>query len=109
MQIPNDTPELTKALAQAHSATYPPGAILGALNYTKSPPTASFGDLGTGAFGATGFMACPPKKNSTQVLWQVFAALQNATVPTGNVTDCLGFDALTSDYPSTLAAAWEYT
>lgn len=68
-------------------------------------------------------MACPAKQGSSTPTpspvrrqaapsaprWQVFAALQNATVPSGNVGDCLGFDALavpvnvTSDQ-----LAWEY-
>jgi len=104
-------PEGYLGFTQAHSAYYPPGSIIGPLTYSFTPG-ASFGILGTYAFGATGFMACPNTSNLTEVSsWQVFAALQNATVPTGNVADCLGFDAAAIDYisPDGEAAAWQYT
>jgi hypothetical protein len=44
-----------------------------------------------GPFNAQGLMACPLGANG---LWQVFAAMNNATVPQGNVSECLGFDPL---------------
>lgn len=51
-------------------------------------------------------MACPNDAASPSK-WQIFVAIQNATVPTGNVGDCLGFDAaaplFTGDIP-----AWQY-
>ncbi|KNG87036.1 IgE-binding protein [Aspergillus nomiae NRRL 13137] len=37
----------------------------------------------------------------------VFAAVQNATVPKGNVAECLGFNALANTAPKE-AAAWQY-
>lgn len=41
--------------------------------------------------------------------WQVFAARQNATVPSGKVSDCLGFDALAVGLNvSSSHLAWEY-
>ncbi|KAJ5166287.1 uncharacterized protein N7482_005068 [Penicillium canariense] len=102
-----------------HSGYIPPGSSQGPFKYT---PGQSFGTWTYSGQGASGFMACPAPANSTAVgrhvrrqaplrtdRWQVFAALQNATVPTGNVSDCLGFDALaiglniSSDH-----LAWEY-
>ena len=52
-------------------------------------------------------MACPDLFGG----WEVFAALKNATVPTGNVSDCYGFDGLTTDYSSSHSnfSAWQYT
>ena len=53
--------------------------------------------------GANGFMACPTSDNR----WQVFADGPNAVVPSGNLTDCLGFDALTTDWTEGFGA-WQY-
>jgi hypothetical protein len=47
-------------------------------------------------------MACPSDGG-----WQVFAALQNATVPEGDVGKCLGFDALAITYSGDVPA-WQY-
>jgi hypothetical protein len=55
-------------------------------------------------WGASGFMACPTEDSK----WQVFAALQNATVPSGNVQDCLGFSAIATPTNET-GNAWQYT
>ncbi|KAJ5321408.1 hypothetical protein N7476_004410 [Penicillium atrosanguineum] len=88
---------------------------------------------GSGALsftGASGFMACPvpqapssssatPSATATPLTagrrsaqpsqWQVYAALQNATVPSGQVSDCLGFDALAMGLNVTSdQLAWEY-
>jgi len=104
-------PDGSLGFTQAHSASYPLGAVLEPFTYSFTPG-ASFGYVSTNAFNATGFMACPNNKNETLATsWQVFAALQNATVPTGNVSDCLGFDALAPPYsnPNGTAAAWQYT
>lgn len=54
-------------------------------------------------FGADGFMACPTQDHR----WQVFVAMQNATVPSGNVNDCLGFSALALTYNGDIPA-WQY-
>lgn len=94
------------AFEQAHSASFPPGSVLGPFTYTKAP-CSQFGDYSTTAFGATGFMECPSPGAAGP--YQVFATIQNAIVPSGKVADCLGFDALTTDYTGPYPAAWEYT
>lgn len=97
----------------------PPGSSQGPFKYT---PGQSLGTWTYSGQGASGFMACPvPQANATAVSrrastapapaprWQVFAALQNATVPTGRVGDCLGFDALAVGLNvSSGHLAWEY-
>ncbi|CAK37103.1 hypothetical protein CBS63078_8164 [Aspergillus niger] len=83
-----------------HSAYIPAGSSTGPFKYTPGKPFGSW--TFTGA-GATGFMACPDQGNK----WQVFAATKNATVPSGNVADCLGFDALAVATNGSVAA-WEY-
>lgn len=89
---------------QAHSSSYPPGAIVGGhLNYAKTEG-AQFGTLGTQAFGAKGFMACPTEVQG----YQVFAAIGNATAPGGDLAACFGFDALTVDETDTSRGAWQY-
>ncbi|KAJ5557027.1 hypothetical protein N7494_000942 [Penicillium frequentans] len=104
-----------------HSGYIPAGSSQGPFVYT---PGASGNPLGTWTYsgqGASGFMACPvPASNSGSAAarraaaaapptWQVYAAQQNATVPTGNVTDCLGFDALAVGMNVTSnSLAWEY-
>jgi hypothetical protein len=102
------SPSLAIGFTQAHSASIPPGAQVGGFSYVA--PVAGgngLGDFGYSGFGAVGFMACPTADGR----WQVFAGGQNATAPMGDVSKCLGFDALTSDYvnPAEGAAAWEYT
>lgn len=89
-----------------HSGYTPPDSALNSLTYSKTEG-ATFGEMSTTAFGAQGFMACPTV-NSTVAAYQVFAAINNATVPTGNVADCYGFDALAVDYTGPTPAAWEY-
>ena len=68
-----------------------------------------YGYLSTDAFGARGFMACPTRNGA----YQIYAALANATVPNGDVSSCIGLDAITEVYNSTggaaAAAAWQYT
>ncbi len=84
----------------------PAAAVACPFTYTKAPG-AYIGRLlmGIGApFGITGFMACPTR---SQAVYQVFANLQNATVPLGNVSQCLGFDALAGDTPD--LGAWQYS
>jgi hypothetical protein len=89
---------------RAHSASYPEGAIVGGdLTYSKVQG-AQFGTLGTRAFGAKGFMACPTGNQG----YQVFAAITNATAPQGDLAACLGFDALTIDATDTNRGAWQY-
>lgn len=64
--------------------------------------------FGFTGLGATGFVACPLTNGSAP--WQIFAAvpgLDDKGVPGGNVSACLGFDALAETY-SEGPAAWEY-
>lgn len=81
------------------------GASTGPFEYT---PGSSFPN-GLGQYvykgqGASGFVACPTDNNR----YQVFAALSNITAPQGDVSKCLGFAALTSEYRGNGTAAWEY-
>lgn len=98
-----------------HSASIPPGSSEGPFKYTPGKN----GGLGTWSYGS-GFMACPTA-NVTAVpysrrriapaapKWQVFSAQKNATVPTGNVGDCLGFEAMAVPINTTTTQpAWEY-
>ena len=82
-----------------------PGASRGPFVYT--PPEPNGNGLGSWTYtgqGADGFMACPTDDN----MWQVFADLDTATVPGGDVKQCLGCSALTSDPKPNGTAAWEY-
>ncbi|KAJ5783961.1 uncharacterized protein N7518_009638 [Penicillium psychrosexuale] len=102
-----------------HSAYEPAGSSDGPFVYT---PGASFGHWSFNGLGASGFMACPTANGTTNSTtssrrsrrgaaapkWQVLAALQNATVPTGKVGDCLGFDALAVSVNTSTPVAWEY-
>ncbi|KAJ5475757.1 hypothetical protein N7475_001486 [Penicillium sp. IBT 31633x] len=99
-----------------HSAYEPAGSSDGPFAYT---PGTSFGHWTYSGQGASGFMACPTTNGTAGYRrsrrgaapapkWQVYAALKNATVPSGNVDDCLGFDALAVSVNSTAPAAWEY-
>ena len=83
---------------QAHSAFIPAGAVVS--TFTLVPGT-SFGDLGFSGLGANGFVACPSANGS--VPYQIFA-----NVAAGNFTNCLGFDALTTEFTGGFGA-WEYT
>jgi hypothetical protein len=57
-------------------------------------------------------MTCPtidPNDNSTE--WQLYGAVPNADVPSGDVDDCRGILAITYDWDDLTrsgAAAWEY-
>lgn len=81
---------------QAHSAAIPDGADTSSFTYDSSgTSSANMGRLGTTAFGANGFMAC----NGPQ--WQVFA-----NIPGNDATNCLGFDAATTE--GSFTGAWDY-
>jgi len=97
------TPQGEIGYTEAHSALIPAGSLSCPFTYFKAPG-ATFGYLGSQGFGATGLMACPTNGH----LWQVFANMRNATVPLGNVSQCLGFDALALDFSENYGA-WEYT
>ena len=108
----------------------PAGSSEGPFKHTPAAAGSSFGSWTYHGQGASGFMACPvsqgPKSTSSptptptpkpfaretapvEPHWQVFAALQNATVPTGKIGDCVGFDALAVPVNVTSnQLAWEY-
>lgn len=88
------------SFTQAHSANIPQGSSLGPFHYADDEPWAHYSFAG---WDATGFMACPAGDNR----WQVFAAIQNATVPHGNVDECLGFSAVALTYTGDVPA-WQY-
>ncbi|OCT54605.1 hypothetical protein CLCR_03078 [Cladophialophora carrionii] len=100
------TPRGELGYTQAHSVSMPPGAVSCPFTYTKAPG-AYIGRLlmSIGApFGITGFMACPTRSRG---IYQVFGNLKNATVPLGNVSQCIGFDPLAADAPG--LGAWQYS
>ncbi|PWY65615.1 hypothetical protein BO94DRAFT_540795 [Aspergillus sclerotioniger CBS 115572] len=94
---------------EAHTTYMPSGASTATFCYT---PGTEYGTWTYTGLGATGFMACPI--TTTEVAdagpYQVFAALGNASVPTGNVSDCLDFEALAVPWGGVQGsvAAWEY-
>ncbi|OQE28377.1 hypothetical protein PENSTE_c003G04326 [Penicillium steckii] len=88
------------SFTQAHSASIPPNSAVGSLSYVPGKPWAHYTFNG---WNATGLMACPTEDNR----WQVYAAMKNATVPQGNVGDCLGFSALALPYKGDVPA-WQY-
>ena len=84
----------------------PPGSTTCPFTYTKAPG-AFLGriEIGIGApFGAAGLMACPTENEG---IYQVLANLKNVTVPMGNISQCVGFDALAADAPD--VGAWQYS
>ncbi|KAL4884435.1 hypothetical protein BJY04DRAFT_182487 [Aspergillus karnatakaensis] len=102
------SPEGALKFTQAHSANIPPGSSLRPFEYV--PPAAGsvngFGHYVYNGQGASGFMACPVEEEEGQK-WQVFAALQNATVPGGDVSECYGFSAIASPTNQT-GSVWQY-
>lgn len=95
---------------EAHSGYYPPGSVVEPLTYQSlsEDPYPFEGRINTTAFGASGFMACPTVNSTVAASYQVFAAFGNATVPSGNVNDCIGFDAVAVPYDGVTPAAWQY-
>ncbi|OJZ81987.1 hypothetical protein ASPFODRAFT_171927 [Aspergillus luchuensis CBS 106.47] len=94
---------------EAHTTYMDPGASTSTFCYT---PGTSYGQWTYTGLGATGFMACPLDEDEevNGGAWQVFAAMKNATVPSGNVSDCLHFEALAYPWVSngSSIAAWQY-
>lgn len=88
------------SFTQAHSANIPAGSSYGPFAYEAGEPWSHYSYQG---WGATGFMACPTEDNR----WQVFGALANATVPKGDVNECLGFSAMAITYKGDIPA-WQY-
>ncbi|EEP78741.1 hypothetical protein UREG_03587 [Uncinocarpus reesii 1704] len=87
---------------QAHSAAIPPGSYIGGFTYAPGP---NYGVYSFKGWDADGFMGCPNPKSG---FYQVFANMKNATVPTGNIKDCLSFTALAVNYTGPSPAAWQY-
>ncbi|KAN0067165.1 hypothetical protein V8E54_014812 [Elaphomyces granulatus] len=85
---------------QAHSAFIPPGSFLGPFEHTPGLP------FGRYTFDGKGFIACPNSKEDPTT-WKVFAHIPNAIVPTGDIQDCLPFQAVTEIFGSP-PAAWQY-
>ncbi|KAJ6164992.1 hypothetical protein N7470_003664 [Penicillium chermesinum] len=85
------------AFTQAHSAYIPAGASVGGLRYEPGKPWSHL------TYKDTGLMACPTEDKR----WQVYVAQQNATVPSGKVSDCLGFSAIALTYKGDIPA-WQY-
>jgi hypothetical protein len=98
------SPDGSIGFTQAHSVSIPSNSVFCPFTYKKEESN-QFGLVNLNAsmaFGAVDFMGCPTNDGR----YQVFAALQNATVPQGNVSDCIGFGALAFDY--TGPTAWQY-
>ncbi|KAK9860621.1 hypothetical protein MYU51_005721 [Penicillium brevicompactum] len=93
-------PKGALSFTQAHSANIPPGSAVGPFVYSPDKPWAHYSFNG---WGASGFMACPTE----DAKWQVFAAIANATVPKGDVKECLGFSAMALPYNGDVPA-WQY-
>jgi hypothetical protein len=81
----------------------PPGSSLGPFDYTEGQP---FGQYTFTGWDADGFMACPDDDDDPKT-WQVFANIDNATVPTGDIDDCVPFTANTLVFDKD-PAAWQY-
>lgn len=107
-------PDGALSFTQAHSAYIPPGSAVTGFSYTPHETEegrGTYGFNGMGGAGAGGFMACPDSLGAENPDWQVFAAVQNATVPTGDTADCLGFKAMALTYTAPHEdgpVAWQY-
>ncbi|MCJ1390989.1 hypothetical protein MMC18_003850 [Xylographa bjoerkii] len=83
-----------------HSASIPTGAYI--TGFALIPGTdGGLGDFGFSNAAGQGFLACPT--TPTSALYQVFVDVKGFK---GNLTACIGFDALTSN---SQIGAWEYT
>ncbi|PWY75041.1 hypothetical protein BO70DRAFT_354523 [Aspergillus heteromorphus CBS 117.55] len=87
---------------EAHSDYIIPGSSTATFCYTAGDPIGSWTYSGA---GVSGFVACPVEDGAGP--YQVFANMPNATVPLGNVADCLGFDTAAVAYTGGIAA-WQY-
>ena len=88
----------------AHSNVIPEGGLNQTFSLFRGKPT-YFTFSGVGK--ASGFLACPLPFNST--VWQVYADLPSLTdenIVSQNISACLGFDALVTNYRG--FAAWQY-
>ncbi|KAL5336287.1 hypothetical protein BJX70DRAFT_400788 [Aspergillus crustosus] len=104
------SPDGALKFTQAHSANIPLGSSRGPFAYVppENPSGNGFGHYEYTGWGAKGFMACPVEKTEEiPSKWQVFAALQNATVPGGDVAECYGFSAVALATNET-GDVWQY-
>lgn len=88
---------------EAHTEGGENGTTTG-FSYTNSTD-GGLGEFSFTGLNATGFVACPSLNGTAP--WQIFAALPNLgnkDVPGGNVSACLGFDALGDTYENGTAA-----
>jgi hypothetical protein len=92
------------SFTQAHSAFIPTGSAIGPFDYTAEGRP--FGQYTFTGWDADGFMGCPDNSDGPKT-WQVFANIQNATVPTGDIDDCFPFEANTLPFNQG-PAAWQY-
>ncbi|KAL8992396.1 MAG: hypothetical protein Q9188_007596 [Gyalolechia gomerana] len=72
------------------------------------PPPGVSAFVFSGVGKATGYLACPIRPEGP---WQVFvgqADIPDVWVPGGNVSRCIGFDALATNYTSPAPAAYRY-
>lgn len=76
-------------------------------NPIPAPPGyAAFVFSGVGR--ASGYLACPLAEKG---IWQVFADLariKDSWIPSGDKSDCIGFDAFATNYTSPVPAAYQY-
>ncbi|RAK94621.1 hypothetical protein BO79DRAFT_185326 [Aspergillus costaricaensis CBS 115574] len=87
-----------------HSAYMPPGSSTGPFSYTPGTPYGSWNYTGSPG----GFIACPVKGGAGGGgRWIVYVNWKNATVPGGNVNECLGFGARAWGRNASVGA-WEY-
>ncbi|KAL8903244.1 MAG: hypothetical protein Q9207_004055 [Kuettlingeria erythrocarpa] len=80
-----------------------------ALSVNPIPPAPEVSAfIYSGVGKASGYLACPVAPGGP---WQVFAdlaSIEDSWVPSGDVSDCIGFDALAMNYTSPTPAAYEY-
>ncbi|KAL8902803.1 MAG: hypothetical protein Q9171_007596 [Xanthocarpia ochracea] len=72
------------------------------------PPPGIAAFVFSGVGKATGYLACPITEEGP---WQVFAGLggiKDSWVPGGDVSNCIGIDALATNYTSPVPAAYQY-
>lgn len=90
---------------QAHSASIPAGAYTTGFTFT---PGENFGYFSVNLPGSAGLIACPAGPNYSYP-YQVFAnlkGLKDSDVAGGNISKCIGFNALTS---KNAVNSWQYT
>lgn len=80
----------------AHDISYPSGSVPSPFIFGRPTRNQSSTYLTTGAFGAQGFMGCPIPESPG--IYLVYADMTNATVTNGNLTACISFQAVASNY-----------